>query len=135
MMPRRYKLATAVCACLALTAAVLGPIVAIKVLASSDASRARASVRITGLQAQITALQAQARDAASTIAELKVVAEGLTAQLQAAGVTPVVGQPTTTSTTQPQQVTTQSPTPPLPTTTTTMCKVSVQGICVHPGGT
>lgn len=124
-MPRRYKFALVVCACLALTAAVLGPIVAIRVLASSDASKQRANVRITGLQEQITRLQSQVTDAATLAAQLRIIVDALSDQLRQLGAVPVVTNPTTTPPTGSSPTTV-----PTTTTTTQACKVTVLDRCL-----
>lgn len=113
MMPRSYKIATLVCAALALTAATLGPIVAIRVLESSDASRQRASDRITSMQKQLTGLEKALQVSIEDRASLHQDVDVLSTQIRQLGGTPVVMPPTTSTTSPPATVL-----PPATTTTT-----------------
>lgn len=127
-MPRRYRVAYLVCGILALSAAVIGPIIAIRVLASSDASRVRASDRITGLQAQITQLQSQVTQSAADLAAVRTIAEALAVQVKGLG-----GQPVVTPQTGSITPTTAAPQagPSTTTSSTRPCRVSIGGVCVN----
>lgn len=123
-MAPRFKVVIATCVGLAMLTGIVGSLIAIRVLDSADASRQRASDRITSLQTQINTLDAALQTSIVDRASLHTAVDALSAQIRQMGGTPVASATPTTSTTTPP--TTQPP----PATATTRCTVKLLDQCV-----